>query len=197
MEHYFTNNDNIKSELKNIIYKYNDISFCFHTDNGVFAKSYIDFGSKLLVETILKQNIKANNLLDVGCGYGFMGIVLGKIYEIPVDLIDINNRALHLCEMNILENKVTGKVFLSDAYENIKDKYEMIISNPPIRAGKEKVLEILLGAKEHLSENGKLIFVIRKEQGAKSILKIIENNYKKSEILEKSKGFYIIIAKLN
>ena len=110
-------------------------------------------------------------------------------------MIDINKRAIHLCEMNIKSNKVKAKVFESNIYENVKDKYDVIITNPPIRAGKKIVLEILERAKEFLNKDGELWFVIRKDQGAKSIAEELKNTYN-LEILKKSKGFYIFKAKM-
>ena len=105
MEHYFTNNPNLKSELRTIDYSFAGTNFNFTSDNGLFSKDKIDFGSRLLVETILKNKDTANNILDVGCGYGFMGIVLAKILNSRVTLIDINKRAVHLTEKILLLTK--------------------------------------------------------------------------------------------
>lgn len=195
MEHYFTNNENLKSELREINYTYKKEDFKFISDNGVFSKDKIDFGSRLLVETYLEKNEKNNlNVLDVGCGYGFIGIVLSKVLSSKVDMIDINTRAIHLTEKNIKLNKVNAKAFISNAYENIQTKYDLIITNPPIRAGKKIVLNILKNAKNFLLENGQLWLVIRKDQGAKSILKDLNLLYE-TTLVKKSKGFYIISAK--
>ena len=109
-------------------------------------------------------------------------------------MVDINKRAVHLTNMNIKENKVNAQAFESNIYENVKEKFDVIVSNPPIRAGKNIVLEILERAHEFLNINGELWFVIRKDQGAKSIAKELEKIYK-IEIMEKSKGFYIFRAK--
>lgn len=193
MNHYFTNNENLKSEFRKITYKYQDYNFSYLSDNGVFSKDKIDFGSKLLVETFLKYNSSVENILDLGCGYGFIGITLSKVLNVPVTLCDVNPRAVHLSEKNIKEHKVDAIALLSDGYENIRDKYDVIITNPPIRVGKEKLLSLLNNAKNYLNDFGSLWFVIRKDQGAKSIIKALEKNYT-CEIIEKSKGFYIIKA---
>lgn len=193
MEHYFTNNENLKSEFRKINYSYKDSSFTFTSDLGVFSKNKVDYGSKVLVETILNMNFTNKRILDVGCGYGFIGIVLSKITNSYVDMIDINKRAVHLSLMNIENNKVNASAFISDAYENIKETYDYIVINPPIRAGKQKVLEVLLNAKEHLNKNGILYYVIRKDQGAISISEKLKGIYN-VELLKKDKGFYIYKA---
>ena len=195
MAHYFTNETDLKSEIRTISYTNGNFSFEFKSDNGVFSKDHLDYGSKLLIETIIKNDIRNKRVLDVGCGYGFIGITLSKILDNEVTMVDINKRAIHLCEMNIKDNKVNAKAFESNVYDNVKDKYDVIVTNPPIRAGKKIVLEILAGAKEFLNIDGELWFVIRKDQGAKSIAKELENTYN-LEIIEKSKGFYIFRAKM-
>ena len=199
LEHYFTNNTNLKSEIRTLTYSYENTPFEFFSDNGVFAKNKIDYASKLLIATFIENHKKIeknSTLLDVGCGYGFLGIVASKILNMNVELIDINKRALHLCEKNIKLNEVNGKAYESNLYECVKNKYEYIITNPPIRAGKNTVLEILKGAKNHLLDNGELWFVINKDQGAKSTEKLLKECYS-VEVLAKSKGFYVFRAKIN
>ena len=107
-------------------------------------------------------------------------------------MVDVNLRALHLSELNCKENNSTNiNVFESNTYSNIDSKYSCIITNPPIRAGKKVVYDIVMNAKDYLEESGKLFLVIRKEQGAKSLIKDLEKIYD-VEILEKKKGFYIL-----
>ena len=197
MEQYFTNNPNLKSELRTIIYKYRGYSLTFFSDNGLFSKNKIDFGSNLLLDTLF-TNIHTENLdiLDVGCGYGLLGIALAKILKARATLCDINKRALHLAQKNAETNSVSHlvQVLESNVYENITGIYDLIITNPPIRAGKAIVYSILDGARDYLKEDGELWMVIRKDQGAKSTLKHLEEKYK-CEVVAKSKGFYIIKAK--
>lgn len=197
LEHYFTNNENLKSDIRELKFRFGEVNFTFLSDNGVFSKNKIDYASTLLVNTFLKnvRNQKAERILDIGCGYGFLGIVIGKMMNADIDLVDVNKRAIHLCERNIKLNEVKGNAFLSDCYENVKNKYDYIITNPPIRAGKKVVLEILRGAKEYLTSEGELWFVINKDQGAKSTKKVLEEWYN-IECMEKSKGFYCFKAKI-
>lgn len=192
MSQYFENDKNLRSQLKRISCSIFNKQFIFYTDNGVFAKNGVDYGSKLLLESIKED--KYNFILDVGCGYGTLGIILNKKYNCYTTMVDINKRALHLTKKNILENKCNNvEVFESDAYQNITKKYDLIVTNPPIHAGKKKVYEILIGARKYLNNNGKLYFVIHKDQGAKSIIKDLSNIYK-IEVVKKDKGFFIILA---
>ena len=128
----------------------------------------------------------------MGCGYGVFGIILSKITSSYVDMVDVNLRALHLAERNAKLNGVSNvNIFESNVYENVSGKYSTIVTNPPIRAGKKVVYDILMNAKDYLEENGKLFLVIRKEQGAKSLIVDLKKIYT-VEVLEKSKGFYIL-----
>ena len=146
LEHYFTNNTSLKSELRWIPYQYQDYVFSFVSDNGVFSKNKIDYGSKLLVETILESKEKIKNILDVGCGYGFIGIVLAKVKESQALLVDVNKRAIHLAKKNGKNNKVDIQVLESNCYEKVEGLFDIIVTNPPIHAGKETVYSILINA---------------------------------------------------
>lgn len=190
MGQYFTN-ENLPSNVKTTNCVVRGHKFTFLTDNGVFSKDGLDFGSRLLLESIPLEAVGAK-VLDMGCGYGVFGIVINKLTNASVDMVDVNLRAMHLAKRNIKENDCTNiNVFESSCYSNVTDKYNTIITNPPIRAGKKIVYEILMNAKEYLLENGNLFLVIRKEQGAKSIISDLEKEYN-VEILEKSKGFFIV-----
>ena len=191
MGQYFTNDNSIPSKLVKTRAVVLNNSFIFYTDNGVFSKDGLDFGSRLLLENIPLTEI-GESLLDVGCGYGVFGIVLNKILGVKVTMCDVNRRALHLAEKNIKENKCSDcSVIESNCYQNINSKYSTIITNPPIRAGKKVVYEILEGAKDYLLPGGWLFFVVRKEQGAKSIISDMQKIYN-VEVLERKKGFFII-----
>ena len=109
-------------------------------------------------------------------------------------MADINKRAIHLCKMNIELNNVDASVLESNIYENITNKYDLIITNPPIRAGKETLLNFIYGGIERLNKNGELWFVINKDQGAKSLKKELEKKYN-CELIDKSKGFWVICVK--
>lgn len=165
--------------------------FVFFTDNGVFSKDGLDFGSRLLLETIPLEEV-GGKVLDMGCGYGVFGIVLNKVTSCEVDMVDVNLRAMHLAELNIKENRCIGvNVFESNCYTSINSKYTSIVTNPPIRAGKKIVYDIVMNARDYLEKNGHLFLVIRKEQGAKSLIVDLEKLYT-VEVLNKKKGFFIL-----
>ena len=128
----------------------------------------------------------------MGCGYGVFGIVLNKILSCSVDMCDVNLRALHLSKINIKENNCSDiNAFESNCYENVVSKYSSIVTNPPIRAGKKIVYNIVMNAKNYLEKDGKLFLVIRKEQGAKSLIVDLKKIYN-VEIVAKKKGFFIL-----
>lgn len=190
MGQYFSN-EKLPSQVRKTESQVLGERFIFFTDNGVFSKDGLDFGSRLLLESIPLEEIGAN-VLDVGCGVGVLGIVLNKLLGTTVDMIDVNLRAIHLAERNIKENRCSNiRVFESNCYENVTKKYSCIITNPPIRAGKKIVYEIVMNAINYLEENGVLFLVIRKEQGAKSLISDLEKIYN-VEVLERKKGFFII-----
>ena len=194
MSHYFTNNENLKSEIEKVNTNINDVKFYFYTDNGVFSKGELDFGTELLLKTFEYTYPQEKKALDIGCGCGPIGIYLSKL-GFDVDMSDVNKRAIHLSKMVIKEQNLNSNVFESDAYQNITDKYDYIISNPPIRVGKEKLYEIVMGAKDYLNNNGELWIVVRKQQGAESLIRDMKEVYTLVEVVTKKKGFYIIKAK--
>lgn len=190
MGQYF-DNDNLKSNIVKYKTKILNQEFYFNTDNGVFSKNKLDFGTRVLLENIPLKDIKGD-ILDVGCGYGVIGIIISKITKCHVDGVDVNKRALHLADMNKKENGVPDVTFIeSNCYENVNQKYDCIITNPPIRAGKKIVYEILMNARKFLKNNGTMYLVIHKDQGAKSTIKNLEKYYDVA-VINKIKGFFVI-----
>ena len=195
MAHYFTNEENLKSEIEKVIAEINGIPFYFYTDNGVFSKGELDFGTELLLKNFKYDNPNNKTLLDIGCGCGPI-VIYSSHLGFTVDMSDVNKRAIHLSKMSLKEQNLNANVFESDAYKNITNKYDYIVSNPPIRVGKEKLYEIVMNAKEHLKDGGSLWIVVRKQQGAESMLRDMKNAYKTVEVIAKKKGFFIIKASL-
>lgn len=191
---YFENNPNVKSEPFYVDFYFYKHKLTFKSDNGVFSKHNVDFGTNLLLKNVVLND--GDNLLDMGCGIGIMGISLAKKNDnITVDMVDVNLRAIALVKENIALNDVhNALVFESNTYQNVTKEYNVIVTNPPIRAGKSVVHDIVLNGKNHLTKGGKIYVVIQKKQGAESCLKAMKEVYEKVEVIDKDKGYYIIKA---
>ena len=190
MSYYFDKETSVESKEVTTHSEINGNLYTFKTDNNVFSKKGLDFGTRTLLESIDIKNIKGD-VLDFGCGYGPIGIFIARNTSSNVDMVDINDRALNLARDNAKINGTSVNIFESDIYSNITKKYDYIITNPPVRVGKEILYKILIGAKDHLKKGGHLIFVINKDQGAKSTMKNMEEYYN-VKLIEKNKGFYVI-----
>ncbi|MDD4069881.1 MAG: class I SAM-dependent methyltransferase [Candidatus Izemoplasmatales bacterium] len=192
MNHYYTKkNDDLKSNEKTIKVVIKDFNFSFITDHGVFSKAGLDFGSRLLIESVL--GLKHEKILDMGSGYGPIGIIYKKFNpSSQVTMVDVNDRALALAKRNAKLNNQEVEVKYSDVFSDVNDKYDLIITNPPIRAGKDIVYSIFEGAFEHLNDSGVLIFVINKKHGAPSAIKKCEEIFDKVSVITKKSGYYVI-----
>ena len=194
MSHYFVNDDKVVSRPRNIVYSINGVDFSFESDNGVFSKNELDKGSELLIETLLPLDL-GNRLLDLGCGLGVIGLTLAYFHPgLNVCLSDVNTRALSLCNANANTLRLSQKVTIlqSDIYTEIEGKFDSIVSNPPIRAGKKVTYQIYEGALEHLNDGGSLYIVIRKQQGALSVKSYLEELYGNVTVLARDKGYYVL-----
>lgn len=189
MAQYFEN-VNLKSEIQQFETKIYDTVLKLNTDNGVFSKDKLDFGTRVLLENLPLSEF-TGRILDLGCGYGPIGIYLKKVTGCEVDMCDVNRRALHLSKMNARINQVDVHIFESDCYQNISELYQTIVTNPPIRAGKEIVYEMVMEARNHMLADGTLFLVIHRDQGAKSMIIDLEKYYTVT-VLAKKKGFFVI-----
>lgn len=193
MSHYFTDNRELAKNRKDLSFRFSCFNLTFVSDNGVFCKDYIDEGSIVLLE-VLNNNKLGNKILDVGCGYGTIGITLKKCFpNSHIDMVEINPRAMELAQLNAKNNNCDVRIFESDVYSNVKDcDYTDIVTNPPIRAGKKVIYKIFEEAYNHLSDGGNLWLVIRKNHGAQSAKRFIEGVFGNCEIVRKEKGYYIL-----
>ncbi len=195
MPHYYSeNNDTLKSNPKEIAFSVNGTNMKFTTDYGVFSKDRFDIGTEILLKYLTISN-EVKRVLDLGCGYGVIGTYLGKVYQLDIDMVDINKRAIELSKKNIALNDVVANVFQSDGFSNITGTYDLIVTNPPIRAGKKVYYQFFKDALNCLSNNGSLITVINKKHGASSAIKYLETIYQNVEIIGHKKGFKVILSK--
>lgn len=196
-EHYYSQKPTVHSARKTWEFILKGHLFTFQSDRGVFSKNEVDFGSRLLIETFILPDIQGD-ILDVGCGYGPVGLSMAKHYNRHVDMIDINERAIELAIDNAALNKVENvTIFQSDLFQKIdaERKYMAILTNPPIRAGKKVVHSIFEESYSHLVDGGELWVVIQKKQGAPSAIDKLNERFAEVEVVDKKKGYYIIKAK--
>ena len=187
---YYEKNPTADHDIHELRVRLLDTPMTFLTDAGVFSKRMVDYGSQVLLNTLDLESDKT--LLDVGCGYGPLGLTLGKVFGVQATLIDINSRALDLARANAEKNQVKARIFQSNIYEEVEGNFDYIVSNPPIRAGKSVVHEIIKGAFRHLEDQGSLTIVIQKKQGAPSAKAKMEEVFGNCQILKKDKGYYIL-----
>lgn len=195
-EHYYSRTQKVESEPKFWDFTLRNQLFRFKTDNGVFSKKEVDFGSRLLIEAFELPNVEGS-VLDVGCGYGPIGLSIAKNYpERIVHMIDVNERAIELSKANAEQNAVHNvEIYESDTLINVKEfNFAAILTNPPIRAGKKTVHDIFEQSYEHLVTGGELWIVIQKKQGAPSALEKLKERFTTVETIDKSKGYFIIKA---
>ncbi|WP_010652104.1 class I SAM-dependent methyltransferase [Oceanobacillus massiliensis] len=195
-EHYFSDKPQSKTSPKTWTYQLREKEYTFTSDVGVFSKNEVDFGSRLLINQFQEPDI-AGEILDLGCGYGPIGIsIAGSYPERQVIMVDINERALSLAEKNASLNQVANTaVVKSDRFSGLVERsFAAILTNPPIRAGKQVVHKMFEDSKAALLPNGELWVVIQKKQGAPSAMEKIENLFGNVEVVARDKGYYILRA---
>ncbi|MEL3962883.1 class I SAM-dependent methyltransferase [Lysinibacillus endophyticus] len=197
-EHYYSKKPQTESKPRQWKFTLREYSFLFETDTGVFSKSEVDFGSRVLIETFELPDLNGA-ILDVGCGYGPIGLSIAKDNpERTVYMMDINERAVSLAKKNAQLNGIQNvRIFESDGLAEVENDLQVaaILTNPPIRAGKDTVFKIYDGAYEKLAQGGELWVVIQKKQGAPSSVVHLEEKFAEVEVVEKKKGYWIIRAK--
>lgn len=195
-EHYYSRTQKVDSDPKYWDYKLRGHSFRFKTDNGVFSKREVDFGSRLLIETFVMPEVQGK-VLDVGCGYGPIGLSIAKDHPVRmIHMIDVNERAIQLAKENAELNRVENvDIYESDRLLNVEGTdFAAILTNPPIRAGKKTVHDIFEQSYEHLAAGGELWVVIQKKQGAPSAIEKLTQIFSVVETMDKTKGYFIIRA---
>ena len=191
--HYFTNNIDGKSDE----FEFSEVilgeKFRFVSDIGVFSKGELDIGSRLLIESFDESEV-SGDVLDVGCGYGPIGLSLARLLpDSVVHMVDVNLRALGLTKKGAELNGVSNvRVYESFCYDGVDGKFGAILSNPPIRAGKKIVHQIIEQSIDYLEDNGSFWVVIGKKQGAPSAQAKMMDVYGNCELVVRKKGFWIL-----
>lgn len=189
MSHYFIADDTLASKKESFKYNFKGKAYTFVSDSGLFSMGHVDFASDLLMHQLPELS---GRLLDLGCGYGPIGIVLGKTYGLEVVFSDINARALRYTKENCALNDFSGQVIESDRFENVEGDFDTIVLNPPIHAGKEVIFHMYRGAHDHLTLGGAFYVVIQKKHGAESTMKELVEIFGACETLYKKKGFFVL-----
>lgn len=196
-DHYYSKQPQSKEKTSVITASLKGKEFTFQTGAGVFSKREVDFGSRLLIESFQMPEL-AGDILDLGCGYGPIGISVAYFHrQRHVFLADINERALGLTKHNATTNNIENVTILqSDGLAELTERnFAAVVTNPPIRAGKPVVQRFYKESKECLLPGGELWVVIQKKQGAPSSLTFLKELFEHVDIMNREKGYYIIRAK--
>lgn len=192
--HYYSQKPDTAHDFEEWSFELKGKIFHFITDSGVFSRDTVDYGSRVLIDAFTWEELPEGTILDLGCGYGPIGLSLAYASGRQVEMVDVNERALDLAQRNAQRNQIdTVDIHASYIYDSLNQtQYAAIISNPPIRAGKQVVHQILTDSYPLLKNGGTLTIVIQKKQGAPSAQKKMQETFGNAEIIKKDKGYYII-----
>ncbi|MBR2677327.1 MAG: methyltransferase [Solobacterium sp.] len=192
-KHYFTDNRDLPSHRRELSYFFQGVNYVFTVDDGVFSKNDVDYGTHTLLKDAVTEPV-SGSVLDLGCGYGVIGIVLKKTFpEITVTAVDINPRAVELAEANSTANGTPVEVLVSDGFEAIDDRsFHVIVTNPPIRAGKQVIYRMFEDAYAHLENGGLFLAVIRRNQGAESAMKKLAELFDSCDLADRDRGYWVL-----
>ena len=189
-DHYFTVNPNSAHAVRRVKFAVLGNELTFDTDAGVFSRDGLDEGSRILMEALPELH---GRVLDLGCGWGAVGVSIKKRWsDIDLVMTDVNQRAADLSKQNLALNGVTAEVLQGDGFENVTGSFDFVITNPPIRAGKQAIYGMFAAARDRLCDGGKLYIVIRKQQGAPSALKYLREIFSEAEVVDREAGFWVI-----
>lgn len=195
MSHYFTG-DNTEHEYREIEFKYKDRIYRFRTDRGVFSRDRIDYGSSVLIDAVVSDCDlpEGGAFIDMGAGYGPIGTVLGDVLGAKPIMVEVNTDALVLCGENAEYNGVEAEVLSRTEYDAmaLPERPSLYVTNPPFRAGKPVVMEMIEDAHRKLAAEGAFYMVVQKKQGMPSYRKAVEVLFGNSEVVVKDKGYYVL-----
>ncbi len=199
MKHYFINTTHSPNDYFSFNFEHRNVSYIFHSSTDVFSKNSVDEGSLVLVNTILKSVKLSGDVLDMGCGYGTISILLHSHFDANFYLCDVNETAVELAKKNVQQNSVKNvqSVFVSDMFSAVNKTYDTILSNPPIKSGKKKLFEFLETSFQHINSGGNLVVVIKKNLGADSAKKKLLEVFGNCSIIKRDRGYYVMLAQKN
>jgi 16S rRNA (guanine1207-N2)-methyltransferase len=193
-EQYFAKDPSSQSRIATAVWEYGGREYEFLTDSGVFSRGRVDYGSRLLASSLPALR---GRVLDIGCGYGFIGLAVKLMNpQAEVVLCDINHRALALARENAQRLGIEAEILESDGYARIEGKFDAIVTNPPVRAGKAVYYPWFDGAQERLRPGGALFIVLQRKQGAPSAEKRLEALFASVEEIGHGAGYHAIAARL-
>ena len=193
-DHYYTRDPRSASRPAECTFTYRGLDLVFRTDAGVFSRGEVDTGTQVLLEALPEE--MHGEILDLGCGWGVIGISIARKWpETRVTMADVNTRALELSRENAKRNRAEVICAESDGMEAFRGKaFDAVVTNPPIRAGKQVIYRMFADAAEALKPDGALYLVIRKQQGAESCIRYLQTIYASVEKLDRSGGFWVLKA---
>lgn len=178
--------------------RFEGTDFEFRADSGVFSKRKADYGSCLLLETFISERktglANGMEILDLGCGYGLVGIVVKRIFPaVSVTMSDINTRAVEFARANASSNLVSSaNIIFSDGFENIPGSFDTVLLNPPVRAGKQTVFRLYQESYLHITDGGRIYVVIQTKQGAGSTVSELERLFGNCSVLNIKSGYRVL-----
>jgi 16S rRNA (guanine1207-N2)-methyltransferase len=195
MEHYYSSDPKVEYKEHELTAVVAGKKFELISSDGVFSKNNIDFGTLTLLNALYKRHKSIGTLLDIGCGYGIIGISAAIVAGAKSTMRDINKRAVELSCKNAEKNGVVADIKVGDGYQDVDKTFDIIVSNPPIRAGKKVYYPWIENAKYYLNEGGELWIVVQKKQGAPSIKKLMQNTFGNCEVVDKDAGYFILVSR--
>jgi len=191
LNQYFSSHPDVEHHIRTVTVAARGQTLNLRTDSGVFSKRGLDYGSRVLVESVSLP--QTGTMVDLGCGYGPVAGLLAAVYpETRWILLDVNQRAvaLALCNLKHLGSRI--QAYESDGFAAVPDMAaDAILLNPPIRAGKEVVYRLFAESRQHLSEGGQLWTVMQKKQGAESGARELKSLFSRVELVNRSGGYHV------
>lgn len=201
MQHYFIDKTHVESDYFKYKVTFDNKTFTFNSCDSVFSKNELDYGSLTLIKAVIKTFEDDNfNILDMCCGIGSIGLILADNFQnAKIDMCDINKTAVELAIKNKNENNINNinEVFVSNMFDNVKNNYDIVVSNPPIKTGKKLLFQFAEDSIKHLKDGGHLVIVIKKNLGEESLRKKLIEIYGNCEVIKRDKGYYILLSKKN